>query len=38
MNYMILSRLLSRNGFNLYGTNGTAEYYSDLGILILISL
>ena len=25
-------RLLNRNGFNLYGTNGTAEYYNDLGI------
>ena len=25
-------RLLNRNGFNLYGTNGTTEYYNDLGI------
>jgi carbamoyl-phosphate synthase / aspartate carbamoyltransferase len=28
-------RLLTRNGFNLYGTNGTAEYYNDLGINVV---
>ena len=28
-------QLLSRNGFNLYGTSGTAKYYSDMNINIM---